>query len=676
MLLSGIISFQINIAIAKSIKIPWLKITNSDEVVPYEVENTRPIALYKLASDEVNSVFFIKNNAICVNKYNIFNGIVVPLYNYMDNEYNLLKIDSSQIEAIYSANEYVKTPNGDVCLLYTRSIPEHGILKEGICNLSKRKIIYEKEDILAWFTSYPLFNSVTVILGDNYQRNTIYIDIVNLLNGDKNRISCPAESYLKILVGEYLDELLNLVKNKRHKQYIKKLLKQLLIESPSIEVRFITSKIDKHYTLGLTSDKLVFCKSFAISTYIRHIIEDEELSLEIHNSPIIHCSIEKNELVITLETGNLCRLLMKSTDVEINIPSQIILSQTYRIEMPINLEKSHLYAVSDFFDDYVIIEDEIWKLQLSTDGRYYHSIGHGTLTNVLRFDNITIYQISDDNRTRLLARAITDPFEKGRKLSPCAVYNSSYEVHVLELHNALTRKQYNRQGKIQKHIDVTEYVINIDARPIVDNSQEIIHRLFKGSEGRFHKHKIYFDNKNGNVYLFLSIFTLDLASGLYIVYIPVYKFSIKNPKNGYVHILTLGPYRYRTRIILPNKLLPTITKDIAIAGYNMLLYPDLLADLVSDFLPILDEKTVKTNNIFIYNSEIKFRFGDHSVDIVDAVYNRRIVFAYDVQPKSAISNCKQDDKVILCLDLHGIEIVYKPFILSEMELVKPMSYYA
>ncbi len=593
MLLSRIISSQISTTIAKSIKISSLKRTDSDEVMAYEVENTRPIALYTLASNEGQNVFFIKNNAIYVNKYsnvNGINGIVVPLYNYRVNEYNLLKIDSSQIEDIYSANEYVKTPNGDVCLLYSRSIPELGILKEGIYNLSKQKIIYEKEDILAWFTSYPLFNSFTIILGSNYERNTIYIDVVNLLNGGKNRVSYHTKNYLKILVGKYLDELLSLVKNKRHKQHIKKLLKQLLTESPSIEVRFINSKIDKHYTLGLTSDKIVFCKSFAISTYIRHTIEDEELSLEIHNSPIIHCYVENDELVITLDTGNLFRLLIKSTDVEINIPSQIILSKKYRIEMPRNLENSNLYAVSDLFDDYVIIEDEIWKLQLSTDGRYYHSIRHGKLTNVLRFDNIIIYQISDDNRNRLLARAMTDTLEKGRKLRHSAVHNSSYEVHVLDwsrLYNALTRKQYTAWGKIQEHIDVTEYVININAWPIVDKSKEITHRLFEGSEGLAHKHKIYFDIRNGDVYLFLSIFSLDTTSGLYIVYIPVYKFSVNNPKTGFMHILTLGPYRHRMRIIPPNKLLPIIAKDIAIAGYNILLYSDFLADLVSGFLASL-----------------------------------------------------------------------------------------
>ncbi len=246
------------------------------------------------------------------------------------------------------------------------------------------------------------------------------------------------------------------------------------------------------------------------------------------------------------------------------------------------------------------------------------------------------------------------------------------QINLDKVYNLLTRHQYNQTTKIPQHIDVTEYVININAWPIIENSNSIARSLFEGSEGRLHKHKIYLDNRTGDVYLFLSIFKLDIATMLYIVYIPVYKFSMNNPNAGFRHILTLGPYKYHKRIITPDKLLPIIAKDIAIAGYNILLYSDFWADLTSGFLPIMDEENAERNNIFIYNGEFKFNFKNYYIEVVDVVYNRRIIFTSNEYNGNVISNVKQDNNVIICLNASGREIVYKPFILSKMKLVKPI----
>jgi hypothetical protein len=110
-----------------------------------------------------------------------------------------------------------------------------------------------------------------------------------------------------------------------------------------------------------------------------------------------------------------------------------------------------------------------------------------------------------------------------------------------------------------------------------------------------------------------------------------------------------------------------LTKDLALAGYNILLYPG--------FLYKLAKGKNQVDKMFVYKGEVSFNFEDLNdanlhVNIVDIIYNRRGNFTSSKYSKSAISNIKKDDKVILCFDHQGRQIVCSPFILSEMELVK------
>ncbi len=558
--------------------------------------------------------------------------------------------------------------------MYARHIPDSEgnsgtpIIKNGVYNFSKQKIIYEygKGDISVWFISYPIFNSVTIILGIANDNSVICIDIVNLLNGHKQRVSYPVKDYLFVLVEDYLRRIQGSIKSRKHKQYIKKLLEQFRIEYPQI-TEILPLKIHKNYILNVNVDKVVFCKSVTINVNIRYTIQNEDLLVRIYNTLVVRCSIEEGELFVKLLTGKSCRLETQYANVEIDIPSQIFLTQKHTIEMSGNMENSCLYAVSDLFDDYVIIEGELRKLRLNDDDKDYYSNSRETLTKVLRFGNIIIYEISDGNSKRFLFRLMAKPFKKEHKLGAYVIYSSKYELHALDfdkVYNSLTRNQYNYMTKTPQHIDITEQLVKINTWPLIDNSKSISRRLFEGSEGRLHNHKIYFDSRTGDSYLFFSIVNYDPTNGLFSTCIPLYKLRLSDPKAGHIHILTLGPYKHPVRIIPPSKLLPLVTRDIAISNYNILIYPDLLAKLV--------EGTDLYNNIFIYNNEIKFKFEVSHVAIVDTIYNRRIVFVYDYEPKSTIASVKQDDKILVCLDFNDGEVVYKPFIISEMELVKPI----
>ncbi len=673
MLLPRISSFQINTAIAKSVKISWLKKSDNDETISYQIKTKRPIPLYTLSVGKDTTMFFTKNDVIYVKTYKEFNGKIVSLYNYKSREYNLIGVDDSHIDSIHSVEEYVKTPNGDIYLLYHRGrVVENGIhIKEGIYNFSKHKIVYESEGPSAWYISYPLANSVAIFMKSNDERSVVYIDIVDLLNEDKYQVSFNLKDYLQMLVKEHSESLLNLVKNKRHKPYIKKLIEQVGIGTSSIKETINPSDIHKDYILDITSSKVVFYKGVAVNMNMKYKVEDEEHSLEIYNPLVMYCSLEDDELSITLEAGKSLRLTTRSTNIEVNVPSQTLLSKKYRIGKSGKLENSHMYAVSDLFDDYAIIEGELYEIQPNSDNRGYRCNRHGRVSDVLRFEDIiNIYEISSDNDERFLAVLRTKVFDKRRRMGKLVVYALLYDVQVIDLdrlYNALTINKYNHEAKDKQYIEAAKYIDEIESRTLTDSLK--VNETCMGSKILLNKYKTYYDKKTDQLYLFLYTNSYDDATRVYITCITIYKYAFGKYNSTWMKVLTLGPYKYRELLIPSNELLPLAMKDIVIAGYNILLYSDLFYSLLRD--------PTKEDKMFVYNGEIKIRFEVPYIEIVDIIYNRRITFVSEEYNPSVTHNVKQDYNVILCLTWHGSTTMScKPLVLSEMELVKPITYHA
>jgi hypothetical protein len=639
---------QIKCTIANSIKIPWIKKTRKKATISYDIENTRPIAFYTISAGKYMTAFFVKNDVIYFKKHNIANGKIFPLYDYRKGGYSLLEINDHHTDHFSFTNGYVQTPNGDIYLLYNRKDSHHKEEIIGIYNFTKKRIIYEIEDTATLHISAPLYNSIGIIIRENAEENNIHIHILNLLNGDKHEVSYS--------VKDHLISLLNLIKEK----HLGDKLQESILQS-HIKLR----PIRRSYMIDVTLDKVVFCNGTTINMNIICKIENEIPLLEVYNGLVIRCSLEGSEMTITYETGELCYLLIKPEYLKIDIPSEIIMREKYKIEMPTNLRDSCLYPVSDLLGDYVILKNGVQRLSSSTDDKDYLEKEDVRLNQVLRFGDVNIYEISQGGNTRFLARLMTKMSNKGHKISMYPVYNSQYEIHILnlnKLYEILDRQQYSGETKTQEYVDVTNYLIKVNAEPILKKSSLIIHKLFEDLEGHLHKHIIYFDRISGDIYLFLSVFTYDVATKEYIVYIPVYKCSLSNFGAGYRHILTLGPYKDRIYLIPPHKLLPIVAKDIAITGHNILLY--------WDFLPNLVDEIGKTSSIFIYKGVIKFNPKLYYIEIVDIIYNRKIVFADSEYSRIRISNIKQDSKVIIFLDMSGNKIVYKPFVLSTMELVR------
>ncbi len=679
-------SFQIKNVIAKSIKTSWIKKSDNNENMWYKRKYEKPISLYNIFTTEnldaylsnIKNVttFFTKNNAIYVKRYNTLKAKIVFLYDHKSNTYDLLAVDHSRIEHVKIVEEYVKTPNGEICLLYRSKdlASMEGKYKIGIYNFSKRKIVYEAESKKIRIISFPLANSVTIILRTCNTKGIIYIEILNLLNGDKHLISCPIKDHLRSLVTYYAISALSVVTIEEYRNQAENLIKGLRIVPSTVSEEInVLEFYYNNYIPDVTLGKDVFYKGFTIGIDVKYEIKNEEYSLETYHALTLYCSMEGDELSIIIRSGEKGYLVIraKSTiipNIIINPPSQVLLRKTHKIKMYGDLAKSCLYGVTDLFDDYLIIGTTIWKLNLSKHDKAHDSIEHGSLIDVLKFSKLDIYETSIDGSKRFFLRFKTKSFEELCKINRYVLHNSTKEVKILDLSrlcDVLTKSQHDLDLNAKQHIDVTEYVISVDISPLTDSSQ--VHRVCKGL---VHKHKIYFNNRDGNLYLFLSLIDYSPATKAFNVCIIIYKYKFGNYKIKWVNILTLGPYSYSSPEIPTNELLSFITSDIAKTGYNILLYPDLLLNLV--------EEKNKTDNVFLSSYNIKFKFEDSYIEITDIIYNRRIVFLDDAYNKSMLSSrIKQDDKVVVCLDYaNDTKMAYKPFVISELELVKPIHYHS
>ena len=296
-----------------------------------------------------------------------------------------------------------------------------------------------------------------------------------------------------------------------------------------------------------------------------------------------------------------------------------------------------------------------------------------SLIDMLQFSNLDIYETSIDGSKRFFLRFKTKSFEELCKINRYVVHNSTKEVKIVDLSrlcDVLTKSQHEHFPHTKQHIDITKHVISIDASPLTDSSQ-----LHGACKGLVHKHKIYLNNIDNNLYLFLSLINYDPSTKEFTVCIPVYKYNFSNYRAKWVNVMTLGPYTYSLqdtyspRKIPTSKLLPLITNDIVKNGYNMLAYSDLLVNLI--------EENNETDNVFLSMDNIKFKFEDSYIEITDITHNRRIVFVDNAYDQSRLSShIKQEDKVVVCLDhTDYTKMYYKPFIISEMELVKSNPYH-
>jgi hypothetical protein len=180
--------------------------------------------------------------------------------------------------------------------------------------------------------------------------------------------------------------------------------------------------------------------------------------------------MEEDGMTITIETGGSNRLVIQSTRINIDIPAQTLLSKKYIMEIPKDLSNSCLYAVSDLFDNYVILGNEIWSLTANTSNQDYNNIKHAILNELLRVDNVSIYEIHDDTGRRFLVRFRPKLSGKVRKLDTVILYNSSHKVIMLDLgrlYGILSASQDSYDLKNRQYLDATNYLLEADAWPLV-----------------------------------------------------------------------------------------------------------------------------------------------------------------------------------------------------------------
>jgi len=635
--------------VTNSVRISWLKPTNEGEQITYRSESYHPMPLHRLSTKQDTTIFFNKNDATYVYTYKN-KKLIATFYNYKKESYSLLGIDDSHIESVGRVESYVKAPNGDVFLYYVRGITENEGNEEGligIYNYSQKKIVYEVKSNENPDIIQPIANSITVVL--TTKENTIYIDVINLLNGHKYKISYH--------IKDYFIKLSQLVKNKKDIMYIQEIIKG---------TDFDFSLYDLKYSVNTDSSGTVFFESSILNIEVTGRVKASDWLIEIKNAIVILCSLKNKEFIIKLSTANnesMTLFIPKST-VVISIPSEIeLLIKKYKVDVPNDLSKSHLYSIKDLFGNYVFAGTRLLKLSSNvgsndTFDEYY------TVSNVSRLEGINIYNTFVGSTQKFLASLNPTSLAHEPKIGTRSIYEETYKVYAIDLYklyNIISSRKINKTYNKQ-YMDIIQHITIIDVWPLISSNTSFIYKFCSSTSNRLHKHKIYLDEKTGNLYLSMLVSCYRNLSDRKNLYILIYKINIKNTKGTYRNVLTLGPYDNIMLTTASDRFLSRVMKDIIL--YDRSKSPH-------QYVPLyLVEELIQKNTNFIYDNEIKLNFEYQYANIIDVKHNRRsFLLAKDASSKTNI-HIRRYDRILVCTDMGLKYVLYGPVVFSRMGIVK------
>jgi hypothetical protein len=138
--------------VAHSIRQSYLYKTSDNNDVNSEISNKYPLPYYYIRKQNVSSFYYNKNDLIAYYYYSTQNNdfYVMPLYNYLKNDY----------EIVLSDFEYNLFYPYEACLVRAPNRQLYMCARNIIANVSKGTLLYDLNGITSyWFLSMPIGNS-------------------------------------------------------------------------------------------------------------------------------------------------------------------------------------------------------------------------------------------------------------------------------------------------------------------------------------------------------------------------------------------------------------------------------------------------------------------------------------------------------------------------------------
>jgi hypothetical protein len=644
------------------------------------IKSNEVLDLFVLKNNEYETIFYVLNDTIRFirRKYEEYRNVsIVPLFDYKSGTYNFIGIDEEKFNLTKYNTEpeqFIKTPNGYIYFIVNYTFLElektsYRILT--INNATTGKVLFsfvEEEYYFIWqentkifptiLYTCPIFNSFIVIIriDDHEKLEKTVIYVVNLIEETVEEIEYDLKGYLIELmynVEDYLFDLLDEVS-----QYYDMDADDQEYFTP--EKIFQTSKIK---TIGRTYCRLV---KYQDETPVYDNSEfDIKISLE--NSVYYTECTFKMECNITLSVyleGSELNIVMTSDEngyievcgeqgIKYDIPSGVVLlHKKYYVSNKHNLNKSQLYSITSLFDKYLIIYQNVYKL--NEDGHYewlYYINSYDTL----RLDGMRITYRTDD----VYALILPDQIRKKYNLREnCALWaDFEYNMHLYFLYDTndphIAKMIYwsiiNEMIDIHKRqkviMEFSEYIKEINITELLTNVKNKLQDKNIQYDAMYYIY--YFIEETCDLYFFMSLVHYDTNIPAIFLRFLIVKHNILKPLSRSEIIFLSDAYELeinpQLKLTNYHRLLSEIIFKIIRTKDNKIYFNDLTIYSLMTYLSNISKDTKTKDRIlsrdsrgylcgiskrdyaglFLYDKELMVKDSKTFMDIKDIKFNRQ-----------------------------------------------------
>jgi hypothetical protein len=382
----------------KCLKVPVFQGKLYHEYKTYKSYDREPVKIYVIKNsiyknshvgDWIN-MFYSKKEIIYFTKYFDDKKIVVkPIYDYKNKMFEFIKLDREEHGEISSNAIYVKSPNGNLYVVYRRTIQVGDNKSVGciVYNYTKNIIVHraigETHSCIVY--TAPIANSFVSLVA--IKQEELYIELVNL--SEEN------VEVIKYNLKDFMNKIPSIIQNIVPKSYIKK-----LVRAP------INGYIDQEeypkYVMTKYKESVPIYKKVILSIDIM----DKEDSFEISNAILVTIVFENNEIVVELSTGEESYIDTEQSKIgKIKIESHVVLlKKNYEFSTTHDITKSHLYEVNKISSNFILSGRNLYVSQDSNKNDYlvldYYDGGFSfnELDLILTYKHILISKIKAPSR--------------------------------------------------------------------------------------------------------------------------------------------------------------------------------------------------------------------------------------------------------------------------------------
>jgi len=430
--------------VAYSIRRSYLYKTGEAKDVHSETSKIYPLTYYYTQkghiTSSITSFYYRKNNLISyyvhATEYNIMN--IIPLYNYLNNDYEVI-ISSASYNFQRPYDVYVvRAPNQQTY-----------ICRSGVViNVNKNFWLYSmKGDVTYLFQSMPIANSFVLFVTS--KGNEIFIDVIDLIK-EKNYSH-------RYSVEKIIDAMLSLSQgnNRDYKE-----IESLKVMDKVSLYTGVTSSINNNngdiafydgylvnITLSFENTKTYEKKYFWDVLSLMAVYQNKELTVELRINDKI--SIKTHSYTYEIDFG----------------ASAIFSSNSYKVDDEYDIAQSHLYSVIATSDSYTVANGPILTWETVT---LYHKNEQSYLISVSdfyveNFEDILFIRLSD----RILAFADKDKFSRKTTTHRYYVSHHTSNIEVVDIQAVRHLIEDNMRKSSNTNwvsIDITDIVKRISLK--------------------------------------------------------------------------------------------------------------------------------------------------------------------------------------------------------------------